>query len=133
LLDPDAPPIPEEPPDDDLAPIFDDPFVLLAQPARETESEDEMIARVMEESLAEAQAAGAPHEPPRSVKLTNHTVTREEVRAALQCPICLCEFELHESAVVGLKCEHLFHKGCLDPWFAGRHTCPVCRMDIDEG
>jgi hypothetical protein len=106
---------------------------LADRRARERESEDEMIARVMEESLAEAQAAGAAPEPPHSISLIDHNVTRAEVRAALQCPVCLCELEFREKGVVELKCEHVFHMCCLQPWLDGHHTCPVCPMYVDEG
>ncbi|WVN90312.1 uncharacterized protein L203_105548 [Cryptococcus depauperatus CBS 7841] len=35
------------------------------------------------------------------------------------------------TGVKALPCNHLFHGGCLEPWFATHHTCPTCRLDLD--
>jgi len=45
------------------------------------------------------------------------------------CSICLEGYE--ESSVIRkLKCSHLFHKDCIDPWLLKEsYKCPVCRND----
>ncbi len=46
------------------------------------------------------------------------------------CPIC------QDDIIAGCQtrkinhCDHKFHKGCIDTWFAQNVHCPVCRHDI---
>ncbi|GAB4840224.1 hypothetical protein Ancab_020989 [Ancistrocladus abbreviatus] len=43
------------------------------------------------------------------------------------CGVCLCEIEEGED-IRDLRCDHLFHKVCLDGWMAsGQTMCPLCR------
>ncbi|KAH9876790.1 hypothetical protein IAQ61_002151 [Plenodomus lingam] len=45
-----------------------------------------------------------------------------------RCLVCLCEFEAEEEARKLVKCEHLFHRICIDQWLTtGRNSCPLCR------
>ncbi|KAK9276630.1 hypothetical protein L1049_006166 [Liquidambar formosana] len=46
---------------------------------------------------------------------------------AVECGVCLCQIE--EGEEIGkLRCDHLFHRVCLDRWLGNRHaTCPLCR------
>ncbi|KAF1843307.1 uncharacterized protein K460DRAFT_287660 [Cucurbitaria berberidis CBS 394.84] len=45
-----------------------------------------------------------------------------------RCLVCLCDFEADEEARKLVKCEHLFHKVCIDQWLTtGRNSCPLCR------
>lgn len=44
-----------------------------------------------------------------------------------QCLVCLDEFDLKQSVRV-LKCNHVFHRECVDKWLCESHnSCPVCR------
>ncbi|KAI9283209.1 hypothetical protein BY458DRAFT_495767 [Sporodiniella umbellata] len=44
-----------------------------------------------------------------------------------QCLVCLDEFALEQS-VRALKCNHVFHRECVDKWLCESHnSCPVCR------
>ncbi|KAF2850532.1 hypothetical protein T440DRAFT_371888, partial [Plenodomus tracheiphilus IPT5] len=48
--------------------------------------------------------------------------------ADARCLVCLCDFEVEEEARKLVKCEHLFHKICIDQWLTtGRNSCPLCR------
>ena len=43
------------------------------------------------------------------------------------CFICLADFDKDDS-IRQIKCEHIFHKVCIDPWLLKENkTCPVCR------
>ena len=46
------------------------------------------------------------------------------------CPICLGVETANWDTT---RCGHSFHHSCLAAWLAGRHTCPVCRGDLDPG
>ncbi|KAL8533499.1 hypothetical protein ACS0TY_009777 [Phlomoides rotata] len=44
-----------------------------------------------------------------------------------ECAICLCKID-EDDEIRELRCDHLFHRGCLDRWLGhGGVTCPVCR------
>ncbi|USP74683.1 hypothetical protein yc1106_01957 [Curvularia clavata] len=48
--------------------------------------------------------------------------------AGARCLVCLCDFEADEEARKLVKCEHMFHKICIDQWLTtGRNSCPLCR------
>ncbi|KAK8522732.1 hypothetical protein V6N12_056432 [Hibiscus sabdariffa] len=44
------------------------------------------------------------------------------------CAVCLCEIA-DDDEMRELRCDHLFHKVCLDRWlgYSYSSTCPVCR------
>lgn len=41
------------------------------------------------------------------------------------CSICLCSLQEKRSVTL-LKCEHSFHRGCIEAWFQSRPRCPEC-------
>ncbi|KAI3699166.1 hypothetical protein L2E82_43254 [Cichorium intybus] len=46
---------------------------------------------------------------------------------AVDCAVCLSKIEEDDEIRV-LRCDHLFHKGCLDRCVEYKHTtCPLCR------
>ncbi|KAL3123969.1 hypothetical protein niasHT_003676 [Heterodera trifolii] len=45
------------------------------------------------------------------------------------CAICLAEIEA-EQMVVQLPCKHFYHAECLNTWFIGHSTCPICRTEF---
>ncbi|KAL3501605.1 hypothetical protein ACH5RR_036054 [Cinchona calisaya] len=46
---------------------------------------------------------------------------------AQECAVCLCTIAEREETKE-LRCNHIFHKVCLDRWFGyGQVTCPLCR------
>ncbi|KAK8950179.1 E3 ubiquitin-protein ligase ATL31 [Platanthera guangdongensis] len=51
------------------------------------------------------------------------------VKGALECAICLNEFEDDETIPLLTKCDHVFHQECIDAWLDTHVTCPVCRTN----
>lgn len=48
------------------------------------------------------------------------------------CFICLADFD-QEDTVRKIKCDHIFHKNCIDPWLLKEsYKCPACRANIVE-
>ncbi|KAK4715324.1 hypothetical protein R3W88_013662 [Solanum pinnatisectum] len=51
---------------------------------------------------------------------------------SVECSVCLCKIEEGEE-VRELRCDHLFHRVCLDRWLGmGRMTCPLCRNHLKQ-
>ncbi|KAL4586539.1 hypothetical protein LXL04_011175 [Taraxacum kok-saghyz] len=49
-----------------------------------------------------------------------------------ECAICLSKIE-DDDEIWELRCDHLFHKNCLDTWISCKHTtstCPLCRDNL---
>ncbi|TVU05478.1 hypothetical protein EJB05_48644, partial [Eragrostis curvula] len=46
---------------------------------------------------------------------------------ALECAVCLSEFDDDEALRLLPRCAHAFHADCIDAWLASHVTCPVCR------
>ena len=44
----------------------------------------------------------------------------------MSCSICLEDFEESEKTLT-LRCNHQFHKTCIDEWLVKRSSCPYCR------
>lgn len=71
-----------------------------------------------------------------SVIETFPTFTYAEVKdhqigkGALECAVCLNEFEDDETLRLIPKCDHVFHPECIDAWLQSHDTCPVCRADL---
>nr|CAD1826308.1 unnamed protein product [Ananas comosus var. bracteatus] len=51
-------------------------------------------------------------------------------KGALECAVCLSEFEDDETLRLLPKCSHVFHPDCIDAWLAAHVTCPVCRCNL---
>ncbi|XP_062002861.1 E3 ubiquitin-protein ligase ATL31-like [Rosa rugosa] len=52
-------------------------------------------------------------------------------KGALECAVCLNEFEDDETLRLIPKCDHVFHPECIDEWLASHTTCPVCRANLE--
>ncbi|EOA22940.1 hypothetical protein CARUB_v10003676mg [Capsella rubella] len=58
--------------------------------------------------------------------------TQKIGKGALECAICLNEFEDDETLRLLPKCDHVFHPQCIGAWLQGHVTCPVCRTNLAE-
>ncbi|TKY45429.1 E3 ubiquitin-protein ligase XERICO [Spatholobus suberectus] len=46
----------------------------------------------------------------------------------VDCAVCLRKIGEGDGEIRVLRCEHVFHKGCLDRWVGFKNaTCPLCR------
>lgn len=47
-----------------------------------------------------------------------------------ECAVCLGDLDDGDSVRVLPNCKHLFHVKCVDEWFVGHTSCPVCRVPV---
>ena len=48
-----------------------------------------------------------------------------------ECAVCLCRIQGGDE-ITELRCQHAFHKVCLDRWLGYGHvTCPLCRDNVN--
>ncbi|XP_022718098.1 E3 ubiquitin-protein ligase ATL41-like [Durio zibethinus] len=60
----------------------------------------------------------------------NHYYKQELREEDVECAICLCKID-DDDEIRELRCDHLFHKVCLDRWIGYRRsTCPICRSSL---
>ncbi|XP_013705718.3 E3 ubiquitin-protein ligase ATL31-like [Brassica napus] len=82
--------------------------------------------------------ATAAHGLDASVIKTFPTFIYSEVKTqkigngALECAICLNEFQDDETLRLLPKCDHVFHPHCIGAWLQGHVTCPVCRTNLAD-
>jgi len=48
-----------------------------------------------------------------------------------ECVICLEPLGEKGKAVTAMKCDHAFHKKCLQQWFKVDLRCPTCRTGLE--
>jgi len=46
-----------------------------------------------------------------------------------ECALCLEEY-IEGEEVLKLPCSHLFHEGCIGPWFVKSLSCPLCQKEV---
>lgn len=71
-----------------------------------------------------------------SIKNYYHKITNKDLKKVLiidqnmECSICLNKFT-NENKGYKLKCDHIYHKNCIQEWFLKSKTCPICRININ--
>jgi hypothetical protein len=48
------------------------------------------------------------------------------------CMICMEKYKIRQFKRIIPKCNHFFHKKCIDKWLKKKASCPVCRCDLLE-
>ncbi|CAD6235049.1 unnamed protein product [Miscanthus lutarioriparius] len=54
-------------------------------------------------------------------------------KGALECAVCLNEFDDNEMLRLLPKCPHVFHPDCIDTWLTSHVTCPICHANLVPG
>ena len=49
----------------------------------------------------------------------------------VSCAICLAEYVIGDN-IRTLKCNHIFHKTCIDKWLLMKIFCPFCKIDLKK-
>ncbi|KAJ7533739.1 hypothetical protein O6H91_13G062000 [Diphasiastrum complanatum] len=62
--------------------------------------------------------------------LPTFVFSKKMAAEALECAVCLCDFQENETGRLLPKCNHRFHTGCIDMWFHTHSTCPLCRACV---
>ena len=55
-----------------------------------------------------------------------------ESRKETECAICLEDFKGIDIIKAFYKCQHIFHKKCLENWLKRSNCCPLCKHDLTE-
>lgn len=49
----------------------------------------------------------------------------------INCTVCLENINMIDKDIIKFKkCNHMFHKECIDEWIKINKSCPICRVDI---
>ena len=59
-------------------------------------------------------------------------IQKYESRKETECAICLEQFKGIDIIKAFYKCEHIFHKVCLQKWLKRSNLCPLCKHDLTE-
>ncbi|CAI9779274.1 unnamed protein product [Fraxinus pennsylvanica] len=64
------------------------------------------------------------------LSVTHYENNTDQPGDSVECAVCLCRFEEGDE-IRELRCDHLFHRVCLDRWIGyGHMTCPLCRNNL---
>nr|KYP60292.1 RING-H2 finger protein ATL2L [Cajanus cajan] len=67
-------------------------------------------------------------QPPMTIGAELSTFHYESSDEHVDCAVCLHTICEADGDIRVLRCEHVFHKGCLETWFGFKNaTCPLCR------
>lgn len=62
-------------------------------------------------------------------RLEVHQYGKKYTDTNKECLVCFTKF-VKKAIVMVLKCNHVFHRECIEPWFRKDRRCPLCRQDV---
>lgn len=67
-----------------------------------------------------------------TIPILSYTTKKCELFRADQteCAVCLGDLEVEDKVRLLPNCKHAFHVPCIDKWFLGHSSCPVCRTPV---
>jgi hypothetical protein len=80
------------------------------------------------------QIFGLPNNPPRGedqIPAIKYDPSNSDHVKFDSCTVCQSDFVTNDDVRL-LPCEHIFHVGCIDPWFERSSVCPTCRFDVSS-
>jgi len=96
----------------------------MLREALHTSSERDADREAAEKELAEVRAV-------ETISALPHVkwASGAEQSKCSECALCLEEYTEGEE-VLKLPCPHLFHEGCIGPWFVKSLSCPLCQKEV---
>lgn len=114
------------------SPAHPAPPAVQPQPVRPARIQAEILVAEIEQGLRDITIIGQMFDRRNEEKKSVVDDTKVVVHGFYNsCSICSENFKEAES-VKELPCKHLYHPGCIDPWFATHATCPICRESVSK-
>ncbi|MFS7990237.1 putative transcription factor C2H2 family [Helianthus anomalus] len=64
-----------------------------------------------------------------TIPIISHKTVSDSLTVS-ECAVCLGDLEDDDMVRLLPNCKHLFHVKCIDEWFVGHTSCPVCRVPV---
>ncbi|CAF3643150.1 unnamed protein product [Rotaria sp. Silwood1] len=77
-------------------------------------------------ALGETPSVGLSDSDIKRIPTMTYKKPRKSKSTDDKCTICLSEYKTGET-VKRLRCKHIFHPECIDPWLKTSTQCPICR------
>lgn len=93
---------------------------------------EDAVRESMDRSINQSNAAAIQRQPPPGdVIIFSTSDTRSHESCTEGCVICLDDFkDGDECRVLRPKCNHMYHKTCIDLWLTKDNHCPLCRGSV---
>ncbi|XP_076917350.1 E3 ubiquitin-protein ligase ATL31-like [Bidens hawaiensis] len=75
-------------------------------------------------------AIGVDEKTLKTIPIITYKKPESEQTDQSECTVCLADMEDGDTVRLLPNCKHLFHVKCIDEWFVGHTSCPVCRVPV---